>query len=65
MTMNFKPIKKHGRRRGAIAFVVAGSMVALMGFAALAVDYGLLNADVNRLQRGCDAGALAGASKLT
>lgn len=52
------------RRRGAIAFVVAGSMIMLMGFAALGVDYGVLTADVNRLQRGADAGALAGATKL-
>jgi len=31
---------------------------------ALAVDYGMLNADANRVQRGCDAAALAGAAKL-
>jgi len=52
------------RRRGTILYIVAGSLVMIMGAAALAVDFGVLNADANRLQRGCDAGALAGATKL-
>jgi hypothetical protein len=52
------------RRRGAIAVIVVFALILLMGAAAIAVDYGVLNADVNRLQRGCDAGALAGATKL-
>lgn len=40
------------------------SLVALLGCVALSVDYGLLMMDANRLQRGCDAAALAGATKL-
>lgn len=61
---------KHGasngraRRRGNIVVIVAGSMLGLLGFAALAVDYGLLVSDKNQLQRACDAAALAGASQL-
>ncbi|MDQ3814520.1 MAG: pilus assembly protein TadG-related protein, partial [Armatimonadota bacterium] len=47
-----------------ISIIVAGGMVAFMGFCALAVDYGVLIADKNRLQRACDAAALAGASRL-
>jgi hypothetical protein len=43
---------------------MAVSMVFLLGCAALAVDYGLLVADANRLQRSCDAAALGGAMKL-
>lgn len=39
-------------------------MIALIGFTALAVDYGMLTADVNQLQRGCDAAALAGVTQL-
>jgi Flp pilus assembly protein TadG len=39
-------------------------MVALLGCAGLAVDYGVLVADKNRLQRAADAGALSGAAWL-
>jgi Flp pilus assembly protein TadG len=42
---------------------MAGTVVVLL-CAALTVDYGTLLADRNRLQRACDAGALAGASYL-
>ena len=58
------PLGKTQRRRGTILYIVAGSLVMVMGAAALAVDYGVLNADANRLQRACDAAALAGATKL-
>lgn len=44
--------------------LVAVTMVTLMGFSAMAVDYGLLVNDRNRLQRACDAAALAGAQEL-
>ena len=52
------------RRRGSSLLMVAGGMLGLMGFAALSVDYGLLVMDANRVQRACDAAALAGAAKL-
>jgi Flp pilus assembly protein TadG len=44
--------------------MVALSLTGLLGFGALAVDYGMLVSDKNRLQRACDAAALAGASQL-
>ena len=55
---------KRNRRRGSITMIMAGGSVFMLGCAALAVDYGLLVADANRLQRACDAAALAGAAKL-
>lgn len=51
-------------RRGAVVVIVALSMTVLLGMGALVVDYGLMVSDKNRLQRGCDAAALAGASQL-
>lgn len=52
------------RRRGSIVLIVASSITVILGFTAIAVDYGLLVNDANRLQRACDAAALAGASEL-
>lgn len=49
--------------RGAASIVVAFLMVALLGFAALAVDVGLLYAERAQLQNGADAAALAVAQK--
>jgi Flp pilus assembly protein TadG len=51
-------------RRGSVMVMMALSVVALLGATALAVDYGLLVTDANRLQRACDAAALAGAQQL-
>ncbi|BCW85145.1 MULTISPECIES: Tad domain-containing protein [Paenarthrobacter] len=45
--------------RGAAAILVAGMMVVLLGFAALAVDVGALYAEKAQLQNGADAAALA------
>ncbi|ASN21117.1 Tad domain-containing protein [Arthrobacter sp. YN] len=45
--------------RGAATIVVAGMMVVLLGFAALAVDVGALYAEKAQLQNGADAAALA------
>lgn len=67
-----KPIKNHfsrprktrGRRRGVTIVMVALSMTALLGFCAVAVDYGVLVNDASQLQRACDAAALQGASQL-
>ncbi|MGF6833167.1 hypothetical protein QF015_001336 [Paenarthrobacter sp. TE4293] len=45
--------------RGAVTVLVAVLMVALLGFAALAVDVGALYAEKAQLQNGADAAALA------
>ncbi|QOI62580.1 Tad domain-containing protein [Arthrobacter sp. TES] len=47
------------RERGAVAVIVAGAMVVLLGFAALAVDVGSIYAEKAQLQNGADAAALA------
>jgi len=52
------------RRSGSVAILVALAMTALFGFCAIAVDYGMSVATKNRLQRACDAAALAGAQAL-
>jgi len=44
--------------------LVALGLVSILGFAALATDYGLMVAKRNHLQRTCDAAALAGAADL-
>ena len=49
----------HADERGAVVIIVAFSMVALLGFAALAVDVGALYAERAQLQNGADAAALA------
>src|SRR6185503_17940912 len=53
-----------GRRRGSTVILVTFAMTVLLGFCAFAADYGMMVADANRLQRACDAAALAGATKL-
>ncbi len=52
------------RRGGSVIVIVSLALVVLLGFSALGVDYGLLVSDANRLQRACDAAALAGATQL-
>ncbi|WP_233833972.1 vWA domain-containing protein [Paraburkholderia sp. ZP32-5] len=52
------------RERGAVSVLVAISMVVLLGFAALGVDYGYLAYSQRRLQSATDAAALAGAVDL-
>ncbi len=52
------------RRRGSVLVISALAIISLLGFSAIAVDYGLMVNDANRLQRACDAAALAGATKL-
>lgn len=59
-----RPHRTRGRRRGVTIVLVALMMMLLLGFAAIAVDYGVLVNDANQLQRGCDAAALQGASQL-
>ena len=47
------------KERGAIAVLVALLMVVLLGFAAIAVDQGMLYAQKAQMQNGADAAALA------
>ncbi|WP_323959098.1 pilus assembly protein TadG [Arthrobacter sp. JZ12] len=47
------------REHGAVAVIVAILLVVLLGFAALAVDMGLLYSEKAQLQNGADAGALS------
>ncbi|MFJ6001422.1 pilus assembly protein TadG-related protein [Arthrobacter sp. NPDC092385] len=57
---------ENGRRdseHGAVSVLVALLMVTLLGFAALAVDVGMLVSEKAQLQTGADAGALAVAQK--
>jgi len=49
--------------RGAIAILVALLMVTLLGFAAVAVDVGMLYAERTQLRNGADSAALAVAQK--
>ena len=49
--------------RGAVSVLVALLMVVLLGFAALAIDVGMLYSEKAQLQNGADAGALAIAQK--
>ena len=53
------------QRRGTVVVAAAIMMVALLGFAALAVDVGNLYAAKGQLQRAADAAALAGASTFS
>lgn len=59
-------IHRAGRQgeRGAVAVFVAVTLIALIGFAALAVDVGHLYGVRNELHNAADAGSLAGAQAL-
>jgi len=50
--------------QGAVAVLVALSMTVLLGFAAFAVDFGMLSSVKQSLQNAADAAALAGAAEL-
>src|SRR5437899_4642335 len=50
--------------RGASLMLVAVSMVALLGFSALAIDVGMLYGAKAQAQNAADSGALAGAGSL-
>ncbi|WP_233862519.1 TadG family pilus assembly protein [Paraburkholderia adhaesiva] len=52
------------KQKGAVAVTVALSMVAMLSFAALAIDIGNLMVARNELQNAADAAALAGAGCL-
>jgi hypothetical protein len=51
-------------QRGAVLIYVAISLLGLLGFAALVVDYGVMWASRRQAQNAADAGALAGAVSL-
>ncbi|MBY4865160.1 MULTISPECIES: vWA domain-containing protein [Burkholderia] len=60
-----KPLDRAMRhQRGAVIIIVAASMVAILGFAAICVDVGYLIYTQRRLQAATDAAALAGAADL-
>lgn len=50
--------------RGSVVVLVAAGMVMLMGFAAFAIDIGMMTIEKSRLQNAVDAAALAGAQEL-
>lgn len=52
------------RQRGAVLLLVTFSLIAILGFAALAIDVGRLYIIKSQLQNAADAGALAGAKPL-
>lgn len=52
-------IRPASRQRGATAVIVAISMMAMLGFAAVAIDLGGAYSEHQQLQNGADAGALA------
>lgn len=54
---------RRDKEQGAVSILVALLMVVLLGFAALAVDVGLLYSEKAQLQNGADAGSLAIAQK--
>ncbi|TKV29509.1 pilus assembly protein TadG [Arthrobacter sp. NamB2] len=56
-------VRRPDHEQGAVSVLVALLMVVLLGFAALAVDVGLLYSEKAQLQNGADAGALAIAQK--
>ncbi len=51
-------------RNGSITVVTVLGLLGLLGFCALATDYGMSVVIKNKLQRVCDASALAGATEL-
>ncbi len=55
---------QHGHEGGAIAIIVALSLVALIGFAGLVLDLGRLYVNKTELQNATDACALAAANEL-
>jgi len=63
-TKNISDFNSHKRKTGNVIVVLLMVLVPLMGFGALAVDYGVLVNDKNRLQRACDAAALAAVQEL-
>ncbi|MBU0616443.1 MAG: hypothetical protein KKI02_01865, partial [Planctomycetes bacterium] len=62
---NFTHKRQHGRiRRGAVVVYVAICLTVIIGFAALAVDIGMLYATHAEMQRAADSAAMAAAWEL-
>lgn len=51
-------------QKGSAAIIIALCMATLMGFAALAIDVGVITHEKSRISNAADAGALAGAQEL-
>lgn len=51
--------------KGQALVLVAITLTVLLGFAALAIDYGYLSHQKRKLQNAADAGALAGVQELS
>jgi len=64
MNQNLAQRRSRAGQRGSISVIVALSLVALLTFAAIAVDVGYLMFSQRRLQAATDAAALAGATDL-
>ena len=56
-------LSKAGNERGAVSVIVAILLVTLLGFAAIAVDVGVIYSERAQLQNGADASAIALAQK--
>ena len=60
-----KVVGRRWRRRGAVTVQVAVLSGVIMGFAALAIDVGMLYTSKAELQAACDSAALAAAAQLS
>ena len=60
--MNRGPRDFIANESGAVALIMAAAMTALLGVAALTVDYGYMSLVQNQLKNAAEAGALAGAN---
>lgn len=60
-----RPFNLPARQRGAVAVIVALSLVGMIGFVGLALDLGKLFVAKSELQNSADACALAAARELT
>lgn len=56
--------RSRASRRGSITVVTVLGLMGLLGFCAIATDYGISVVLKNKLQRVCDAAALAGATEM-
>jgi Flp pilus assembly protein TadG len=58
------PLLPRSNSKGSILVMGALAVLVIVGCAALSVDVGLMTLNANRLQRACDASALAAVAKL-
>lgn len=58
------PLRFRSDEGGSVAVMAAGAMIAMLGFAALGVDYGKLTVDRRRAQGVADLAAMAAAADL-